>query len=261
MGTYTHLFDTTAEKNTVYNGSGYTEPWVSLVNATGEVDFNRPPIDYSQIPFTIDVLSDGSLTWRMPSGASYSKNGGEWTNIDNANLSISVNQGDQLQFKGTTSGFGSSNSLATNFQFNVCGNIMSWIYGDNFVNKTTLPNSFFQMLNGNSGLISAENLILPATTLCNQAYGRMFENCTNLIKAPELPAETLTFGCYLYLFKGCTKLSYIKCLATNISESMCTEQWTSGVANSGTFIKNPSMSSWTTGVDGIPSGWTIQDAS
>ena len=35
--------------------------------------------------------------------------------------------------------------------------------------------------------------------------------------------------------------------------------WVDGVASSGTFIKAASMSSWSTGINGIPTNWTVQD--
>jgi len=88
----------------------------------------------------------------------------------------------------------------------------------------------------------------------------MFENCTSLISAPELPATTLESGCYNQMFRSCTNLNYIKCLATNISARNCTEYWVLKVAATGTFVKDASMSSWTTGISGIPSGWTVEDA-
>jgi hypothetical protein len=62
------------------------------------------------------------------------------------------------------------------------------------------------------------------------------------------------------MFAGCTSLNYIKCLATNISALDCISDWVSGVAASGTFIKDQSMSDWTTDESGIPSGWTVEDA-
>ena len=62
------------------------------------------------------------------------------------------------------------------------------------------------------------------------------------------------------MFKDCTNLNYIKCLATDISATGCTTDWVSGVAATGTFVKDPSMSSWTVdSVSGIPTGWTVVD--
>jgi hypothetical protein len=63
------------------------------------------------------------------------------------------------------------------------------------------------------------------------------------------------------MFYGCSHLNKITCLATDISVSNCIYNWVNGVAASGTFIKNHNMSSWPTGVNGIPSSWTVQDAS
>lgn len=101
---------------------------------------------------------------------------------------------------------------------------------------------------------------LPATTLVDGCYGQMFSMCGSLAVAPELPATTLVYACYNAMFTGCTSLNYIKCLATDISASVCTFVWLKDVSSSGTFIKASSMNDWTTGASGIPSGWTIQNA-
>ena len=114
------------------------------------------------------------------------------------------------------------------------------------------------MFSGCTSLTTAS--ALPATTLANQCYGGMFQGCTSLVTAPELPAETLANNCYMTMFNGCTNLNYIKCLATDISATTTTTDWVKGVASTGTFIKAASMSDWTTGNSGIPSGWTVQDA-
>jgi hypothetical protein len=125
---------------------------------------------------------------------------------------------------------------------------------------TTLANSCYsQMFYGCTSLTSAP--VLPATTLVSYCYEWMFYGCTSLTTAPELPATTLAYGCYRVMFNGCTSLNYIKCLATDISASSCTVNWVNNVAASGTFVKDASMSSWTTGTSGIPSGWTVQNNS
>ena len=103
---------------------------------------------------------------------------------------------------------------------------------------------------------------LPATTLANGCYQQMFQGCTSLTTAPELPATTLANHCYLSMFSGCRNLNYIKCLATNLSGATdATINWVSNVASSGTFIKAASMSGWTTGINGIPEGWVVEEES
>ena len=124
---------------------------------------------------------------------------------------------------------------------------------------TTLTESCYQfMFGGCTSLTTAPEL--PATTLAKSCYSNMFVGCTSLTQAPELPATTLAQNCYFSMFRNCTNLNYIKCLATNISASDYTSKWVEGVASTGTFVKNPNMTGWTTGEDGIPTGWTIEDA-
>ena len=100
---------------------------------------------------------------------------------------------------------------------------------------------------------------LPATTLANYCYNYMFSGCTGLTTAPTLPATTLVEGCYNSMFKECTNLSSVTCMATNITASDCTTEWLDGVAATGTFTK-ASGATWPTSVDGIPDGWTVENA-
>ena len=102
---------------------------------------------------------------------------------------------------------------------------------------------------------------LPATTLANNCYSCMFTGCSSLISAPELPATNLVSYCYSGMFSYCSSLTYIKCLAVNgINQNYSTLNWLYSVANSGTFVKHPDATDWPTGNDGIPSGWTIENA-
>lgn len=312
---------------------------------------------YSAMPLTFEIISGGTINWfcGVPSYAktiSYSKDdGATWTNItatSGTGQEIFVDAGDKVLFKGDNQFYGNEsnymrgsrflNSTAT---FEVYGNIMSLIDSTGFTTADTLYSSCtFQYFFGSATtLISAENLILPATTLqrdcyygmfqgctslttapsilpatalVSRCYMRMFEGCTSLTTAPKLPATTTATYCYWGMFQGCTSLTaapklpattlgsvcyagmfqnctalttapvlpaltlneycydsmfngcsslnYIKCLATNINFEECLLSWVNGVAATGTFVKHPNMTSWPSGVDGIPTGWTVQDA-
>ena len=48
-------------------------------------------------------------------------------------------------------------------------------------------------------------------------------------------------------------------LATDISANGCTQYWVNNVASTGTFVKNISMTGWTTGNSGIPEGWAVEN--
>ena len=361
--------------------------------------------NYSKEPLTFKILSYGTINWTTSDSSNtktieYKLNDGEWTHItsNTEGVKITVNTGDKIQFRGDNTSYSDGLSYnrfgSSTAEFEVEGNIMSLIYGDNFKNKLTISSdyTFYGLFENCTGLTSAENLILPATTLTDYCYAAMFQNCTSLITAPKalpattlagacyssmfsgcsslttapalpattlanycyqymfqdctslttatalpattlagacyygmfygcsslttvpsnllpatklevgcynymfcnctslteapvLPATTLAEGCYYNMFRGCaslttapelpattlamhcytgmftncTKLNYIKCLATDISATYCTNYWVKGVASTGTFIKAAGMTSWTTGGDGIPTGWTIEN--
>ena len=147
---------------------------------------------------------------------------------------------------------------------------------------TTLTNSCYGfMFYGCTSLVTAP--ALPATSIPYEAYKSMFAGCTSLVNAPALPATTFTGGgvytdmfngctslvtapdlpaleinsstSYNQMFYGCSSLNYIKCLATN-STTVTPYNWVSGVSPTGTFVKK-SGASWSTGTDGIPTGWTV----
>ena len=149
---------------------------------------------------------------------------------------------------------------------------------------TTLANACYgNMFRSCKKLATAPEL--PATKLAQDCYSGMFRSCQSLKIAPVLPASETLHGCYWFMFSGCYslttvpailattlksfscsgmlgycgKLNYIKCLATEI-EKNSTGSWVSGVASTGTFVKASSMTSWTTGDNGIPTGWTVIDA-
>ena len=125
---------------------------------------------------------------------------------------------------------------------------------------TTLnPSCYYGMFKGCTALTKAP--VLPATTLGSSCYGEMFSGCTSLTTAPVLPATTLASNCYANMFRSCTNLNYIKAMFTTTPDSSYTSSWVDGVASTGTFVKNSAATWNVTGVDGIPTGWTVETAS
>lgn len=124
---------------------------------------------------------------------------------------------------------------------------------------TTLADyCYYNMFQGCSSLTTAP--VLPATTLTTHCYENMFYGCTSLTTASELPANILVQGCYQYMFYNCRKLNYIKAMFTTEPSITYTSNWVDGVAATGTFVKSASASWTTTGVNGIPTGWTVETA-
>ena len=237
-------------------------PHVVLLEDTKEVIFasNKNEIDYASQPFTIVALEDGTMDIALPSGATfmnYSLNDGAW--VDNTeDIALEVKANDKVKLKANA--ISVSNIFDLSMPFNAEGNIMSLLYGNDFKDKKTIESErCFAYTFKETNIVSAKNLILPATTLTDTCYGGMFYYCTSLIEAPELPATTLATWCYYGMFDGCSSLNKITMLATDISASNCLYDWVNGVSSSGTFIKNSAMTSLPSGINGIPSGWTVQD--
>ena len=128
---------------------------------------------------------------------------------------------------------------------------------------TSLANScYYSMFNGCSKLESCPDINATTSASSSTQWCReMFYGCKLITTAPVLHITTLANNAYYRMFYNCNKLAYIKMMATSISASNCLYQWVSGVAASGTFVKNSSAQWTTTGVSGIPSGWTVQTAS
>lgn len=289
---YTEPFAITAN-TLVYSYATFNGMTSTVAN---EVCEYNPVHDYSQDYLTFRVLSGGTIAWNsFGSGYNrviqYSKNNGEWTSITASTATtISVSDGDIVRFKGTNNTYAGSKSNYDGFDggtayFNIEGNIMSLVYGDNFVGQTGLTGTYnFCSIFKQTNVISAENLILPATTLTNYCYRAMFSKATDLISAPELPATTLAQGCYWYMFEncpittapdlpattlvrecygymftGCSNLNHIRCMAvTGFTAASALTSWVNNVAATGTFIKDANTT-WTRGTSGIPNGWIIVD--
>ena len=125
---------------------------------------------------------------------------------------------------------------------------------------TTLADNCYQTMFRDCTNLTTAPSVLPATTLTTSCYSYMFYGCTSLTTAPILPAKTLVSSCYNYMFQGCSSLNYIKAMFTTTPSTTYTRIWVSGVASSGTFVKNSAATWNVTGVSGIPTGWTVQTA-
>ena len=199
-----HYFEAESAFTESYNSGGYIEPWVSYTEGKG-LDYNKP--DYTKVPFIIEALGSGNITWKLGTKTvQYSKNGCSWETMDSG-TTISVAEGDEIQFKGTNTDY-CGNTISATTQFNVRGNIMSLTDGDDFETADTVnANGFRDLFSGCTYLVSACDLKLPSTTLASSCYYGMFRGCTGLTAAPELPATTLASNCYDVMFYSCTSLT------------------------------------------------------
>ena len=174
-------------------------------------------IDLSKNYFKIEALEDG-LTAKLiltECECEYCVNNGAWTRLSANTSTVSINKEDTLYFRGnltptsSSDGFGIG-TFTISKKYNVKGNIMSLLYGDDFEGQTDLVGkdyAFYKLFYNCTNIVNASELILPATTLAKDCYSLMFRGCTGLTTAPELPATTLAESCYQNMFYGCTSLT------------------------------------------------------
>ena len=234
-----NFYTTETNYNTSKNSFDY--PTVAYVDETEEVKWMSIQDKYAREYLTFKALEGGTISfniWRsmgtdMITSISYSTDNGQtWTTTNNTDnksehlvIDVNVNQGDKVLWKGiaTQTGYYDEDDygeyvgsfFSSDCEFNAYGNVMSLLYGDNFYSNKNLGNTdgtFTKLFHDYDGektceVVSAQNLMLPATTLQPYCYDYMFYGCTSLTTAPELPATTLANSCYYNMFRGCTALT------------------------------------------------------
>lgn len=85
----------------------------------------------------------------------------------------------------------------------------------------------------------------------------MFDGCTNLVNAPELPATTLKDYCYQLMFRSCKNIKSIKCRA-KVKAEEATRYWLNDIKTSGTLYGH-SEYGWSSGASGIPNTWAFEE--
>lgn len=270
-----------------------------LMSTTASVESTDTTINIDDY-VTFVALEDGLTVSLSSNACEYCVDGdGNWQSLSADTSTASVNTGQTLSFRASITPT-SSNGVGTfklGKRCNVRGNVMALLYGDNGKDNYSLSNksyAFYNLFKSCTNLIEVSDNFLPATTLATYCYRYMFTGCTGLTKAPALPAttlqqycyqymfngcsalttaptlpaETLQNYCYQYMFQSCSKLNYIKAMFTtdpgsgkNSNQARYSYNWVSGVASSGTFVKNSSASWDRTGNHAVPSGWNIQTAS
>lgn len=222
------------------NSLHLNKPYVAYDEDNNRIDWNTKTIDYSKVPLTFEFVSAGTFwvtngrntdshqflfsrdlgkTWVAHNTVEVLSSGGTYVPVSNPYWCFMVEPGDIIQIKKP------HNADTGDYQYIefmgglkdtdspsciVYGNIMSLYYhDDSFSGQTTFPTSAATTpkFKSHINLISANNLILPATALTEYCYAAMFNSCTTLTAAPTLPATTLAFACYYGMFGGCTSLT------------------------------------------------------
>ena len=178
---------------------------------------------------------------------------------------LTVENDCNIYFKGENPlGFNMSydnySSFEVSDEFKCSGNIMTLIDGIGETTEIPRPSlysfpgcgCFARLFEGCTGLTTAPEL--PAINLAERCYMDMFYKCTSLTIAPELPATTLATDCYLGMFSSCTSLTTATKLPATILASGCYDRMFWGCTSLTTAPALPATSLVKKCYDGMFSG-------
>ena len=195
------------------------------------------------------------------SGLEYSVNNGDWTTLEagtgvtfggtNGNLRL---RGTNLNGTSVLHQYSTITFTDRNVPVACTGDIRTLLDWNNYATVNTENAMFIKLFENCSVLTSAPEL--PATSLADNCYYCMFSGCTNLKSAPKLPAPTLTTCCYNYMFSGCTNLKTAPELPAEVLANQCYDGMFSGCTNLKTAPKLPAKGSQWLCYAGMFSGCT-----
>ena len=115
--------------------------------------------------------------------------------------------------------FSTYNSML--YKYDVEGNVMSLVSGDDFATATTISSYQFKKLFYNCSGMEDEHIVIPATRLRPHCYEQMFIGCTRMTSAPELPSTQLADYCYYNMFSGCYAIATAPTLPATTLTTHC----------------------------------------
>ncbi len=150
-------------------------------------------------------------------------NGETWNQLTDEPVGLA--KGDRALLKGEKPDSKVTTSYYSNFKMEgaiaASGSVMSLVDGDGESKTIPYDYCFCRLFQDCSSLTKAPEL--PATTLARACYLEMFKGCSSLTQTPELPATTLAYGCYYYMFSRCTSLTQAPELPVTQLEKNCYE--------------------------------------
>ena len=130
----------------------------------------------------------------------YSTDGNTWSSFEVGTTTVTLaNIGDKMYMRATSAG-------------NTGMGCYSSDYGGFIYNRFVMAGKI--SASGNVDTLLNQNVNATLTFAC---YYGLFEYCTSLTSAPELPATTLADYCYKLMFHGCTSLTTAPTIKTYTS--------------------------------------------
>lgn len=213
-------------KNKVTVGGVTVAEWKTGAPLPGGVAEEEPPY--------VTMTANSKQTFKMTCTENYtlpdleySVNNGKWQKVVADNPVVFGDEHGSLRLRGKC-----SNGTATDYQnyswidfgfsnveVKCSGDIRTLIDYTAYKTVATGDCCFRSLFQNCTALTSAPEL--PATALKVNCYNSMFSGCTSLTQAPKLPATKLAHSCYSAMFEGCTSLDKAPDLPATTLEPSC----------------------------------------
>lgn len=185
------------------------------------------------ITFEADYMQVFHLSYKVDT-LEYSVGEKDWEELGTQNIVFGGERG-KLMLRGRSKK-GTNDALisfATDATVVCTGDIRTLVDYRHYEKADTKEAKFWCLFEGCTQLAVAPDL--PATVLGDECYGGMFYGCTSLKRAPILPAKRLADDCYSHMFYGCTLLEKAPQLPAKRMAKKCYSSMFSGC----TSLKRP----------------------
>ena len=168
----------------------------------------------------VTFTADAAQTFKMTTSGNYnidkleySLDGNNWTAVEKDKEVEFGGAKGSLRLRGknpngtaSSSVYNYSNITFTHSDVKVActGDIRTLLDWEYYKTVDTQNARFYNLFDHCTALTSAPEL--PAENLANYCYKSMFYGCSSLKTAPKLPAKTMASECYTHMFNGCSSL-------------------------------------------------------
>ena len=230
---YSYTYNLIVGKNKVTVGGVTVAEWTPGTPLPGGEAKEEPPY--------VTMTANSKQTFKMTCTENYtlpdlefSVNNGTWQKVvADKGVDFGDNLGSlRLRGKcpnGTATSWANYSTITfsnENVKVDCSGDIRTLIDYTTYDAVATENCSFISLFQNCTALKSAPQL--PAKALKESCYRQMFEGCTSLEQAPDLPATELKESCYLSMFTGCTALTQAPNLPATKLQNYCYQSMFTG---------------------------------
>ena len=239
---------------------------VTLLTGTKEVKAEEPNWFYVELAEGDEATVNIS---RVGSDYQYTFDLITWQRVDGRVISLSTSSFTKVYFRpdegenyriipGSSSGQGGGRFGIGGGLVRIGGDILTLLSRDPSQDQMD-ENAFKELFYDCSRIVDASQLKLP-NYVTKGCYMYMFQNCTSLKSAPNLPATELKKECYQSMFYYCTSLTTAPNLPATTLAEKCYNHMFSGCGNlNEVHVGVESISGFVDAADSHPMGWWLEN--